>query len=160
MGCINGCMVKSNLVISLVPYPSSSRQECWKYFLWYSSTLSTYRALFFRGSLRNFSFLVILVVPLVAYTFSFSSIQHQMVIYDIYARLIFHQFGPNCDHGVALQPQVCCEVVSPFSNNCPNQKNKNATFPQRKTLHLIMPTIRVRKVHDTCSKVKLARIYF
>jgi hypothetical protein len=23
MGCINGCMVKSNLVISLVPYPCS-----------------------------------------------------------------------------------------------------------------------------------------
>ena len=101
------------------------------YFLWYSSTLSTYRALFFRGSLRNFSFLVILVVPLVAYTFSFSSIQHQMVIYDIYARLIFHQFGPNCDHGVALQLQVCSEVFSPFSDDCPNQKTKNTTFPKK-----------------------------
>ena len=45
-----------------------------------------------------------------------------MVVYDIYERLIFHQFGPNCDRGVALQSQVCSEVFSPFSNNCPNQK--------------------------------------
>ena len=121
----------NSVFLLIFEIPSSSRQECWKYFLWYSSTLSTYRALFFRGSLRNFSFLVILVVPLVAYTFSFSSIQHQMVIYDIYARLIFHQFGPNCDHGVALQLQVCSEVFRPFSDDCPNQKTKNTTFPKK-----------------------------
>ena len=51
-----------------------------------------------------------------------------MVVYDIYERLIFHQFGPNCDRGVALQPQVCSEVFSPFSNNCPNQKIKILHF--------------------------------